>query len=460
MFMLWQSLTMFHCYLGTLWTAIAHAFTAVVGAGILALPWSVAQLGWILGPFVVVVFAIVTYYIASLLCDCYRTPDPVIGKRNYTYIHAVRELLGPKSELICGVLQYSILWGTMIGYTVTTAISIASVKRTTCFHDKGRNAKCGVSGNLYMLIYGAIEIFLSQCPNLEKVTILSVIASVTSFAYALIALCLTTAKLSSNHEFKGSLMVAMVGNTEATSERFWQAFQALGNIALAYTYCMLLLEIQDTLKSHPPENKVMKRASLYVVAGTALFYISLGCVGYAAFGNDVPGNVLSGFYEPFWLVDIANIAVIIHLIGAYQVYAQPVYAINEKWVGSRWPTSPFNKIHTIRFPCSRKGSLHLTINRLFLRTIFVIFTTAVAMMFPFFNAILGLLGSISFWPLTVYFPISMYIVQAKIQRGSYRWFGLQALGFVCLIVTVVSGIGSVAGMVEFLKKARLFHIEI
>ncbi|KAJ6693127.1 hypothetical protein OIU85_003940 [Salix viminalis] len=142
------------------------------------------------------------------------------------------------------------------------------------------------------------------------------------------------------------------------------------------------------------------------------------------------------------------------------VYAQPVYAINEKWVGSRWPTSPFNKIHTIRFPCSRKGSLHLTINRLFLRTIFVIFTTAVAMMFPFFNAILGLLGSISFWPLTVYFPISMYIVQAKIQRGSYRWFGLQALGFVCLIVTVVSGIGSVAGMVEFLKKARLFHIEI
>ncbi|KAG6752203.1 hypothetical protein POTOM_044424 [Populus tomentosa] len=144
----------------------------------------------------------------------------------------------------------------------------------------------------------------------------------------------------------------------------------------------------------------------------------------------------------------------------YMVYAQPVFAINEKWIGSRWPTSSFNKIYTIRFPCSRKGSLHLSMNRLFLRTIFVVITTAVAMMFPFFNAILGLLGSVSFWPLTVYFPISMYIVQAKIKRGSYHWFGLQALGFVCLIVTVVSGIGSVAGMVEFLKKARLFHIEM
>ncbi|KAJ4830526.1 Amino acid permease 8, partial [Turnera subulata] len=59
-----------------MWTATAHAFTAIVGSGILALPWSVAQLGWILGPFFLVLFAVITYYIAVLLCDCYRTPDP------------------------------------------------------------------------------------------------------------------------------------------------------------------------------------------------------------------------------------------------------------------------------------------------------------------------------------------------------------------------------------------------
>lgn len=73
------------------------------------------------------------------------------------------------------------------------------------------------------------------------------------------------------------------------------------------------------MKSHPPENKVMKRVTLYAIGGTALFYISVGCIGYAAFGNDVPGNVLAGFYQPFWLVDIANLSVIVHLIAAYQV---------------------------------------------------------------------------------------------------------------------------------------------
>jgi hypothetical protein len=46
-------------------------------------------------------------------------------------------------------------------------------------------------------------------------------------------------------------------------------------------------------------------------------------MGYAAFGADVPGNYLTGFYKPLWLVDIANLAVIIHLIVGYQVVCIP-----------------------------------------------------------------------------------------------------------------------------------------
>ncbi|KDP31629.1 hypothetical protein JCGZ_14854 [Jatropha curcas] len=234
---------------GTLATATAHAFTAIIGAGILALPWSVAQLGWIVGCFVLISFAIITYYTAILLCDCYRAPDPVHGRRNYTYIGAVRTLLGPKNELLCGIMQYTLLWGTMVGYTVTTAVCVATVKRTICFHAYGQKANCGVSGNLYMLVFGAIQILLSQCPNLEKVAFLSVVATVTSFAYALIALGLCTAKVCMDHQLKGSLVVA-VGNSkinEALSTKVWHSFQALGNIAVAYTFSMLLVEIQVLL---------------------------------------------------------------------------------------------------------------------------------------------------------------------------------------------------------------------
>lgn len=78
---------------------------------------------------------------------------------------------------------------------------------------------------------------------------------------------------------------------------------------------------QDTLKSSPPENQVMKKASLVGVATTTVFYMLCGTLGYAAFGNVAPGNFLTGFgfYEPYWLVDFANLCIVIHLVGAYQV---------------------------------------------------------------------------------------------------------------------------------------------
>ena len=73
-------------------TATAHIITAVIGSGVLSLAWAIAQLGWVVGPIVMVMFSVVTYYTSCLLVTCYR--DPVTGKRNSTYSAAVRNHLG------------------------------------------------------------------------------------------------------------------------------------------------------------------------------------------------------------------------------------------------------------------------------------------------------------------------------------------------------------------------------
>ncbi|CAM8937093.1 unnamed protein product [Rhodiola kirilowii] len=450
-----------HTRTGTLWSGTAHAITATIGSGILALPWSVAQLGWIVGPISLACFAVITYYTAILLCDCYRSPDPVTGTRNPTYMHAVRAFLGERSVFLCGVIQYSILWGTMIGYTITTAISIAGMRRSICHHQMGPDGHCDVNGNAYMLAFGAVQLILSQCPNLEKVTLLSIIAAVTSIGYSTVSLCLSIIKFSTDPKFGGSLAVGDTGKAAPSSTKVWNGFQALGNIAFAFTYAMLLLEIQDTLKPTPAENKVMKKVTLYSVSITATFYICLGCMGYLAFGGEAPGNILAGIYQPYWLVSIGHLCVIIHLIGAYPVFAQPIFAVNENWLASRWPKSGFfNSVHSLKLPCSTNCRFQFTLCKLLIRPAFVIVTTALAMMFPFFNAILGLLGAISFWPLTVYFPVSMYIVQANIKKGSGLWIFLQTLSGVCLVVTLIAGIGSIADMSEELRHAKLMHIAL
>lgn len=81
---------------GTVWTASSHVITAVIGSGVLALSWSLAQLGWIAGLLVLLTFAFVTYFTAVLLADSYRYIHPITGlsMRNYNYMQAVRTHLG------------------------------------------------------------------------------------------------------------------------------------------------------------------------------------------------------------------------------------------------------------------------------------------------------------------------------------------------------------------------------
>uniref|UniRef100_M4DTX4 Amino acid transporter transmembrane domain-containing protein n=1 Tax=Brassica campestris TaxID=3711 RepID=M4DTX4_BRACM len=340
---------------GTFLTASAHIITAVIGSGVLSLAWALAQLGWVAGTMILVIFAIITYYTSTLLADCYRAPDPITGTRNYTYMGVVRAYLG-------GKVGKTTLTGTVIGVDVSA------------------------------------------------------------------------------------------------SDKVWKAFQAVGDIAFSYAYTTILIEIQDTLRSSPPENKVMKKASLIGVSTTTVFYLLCGCIGYAAFGNLSPGDFLTdfGFYEPFWLVIFANVCIAVHLVGAYQVYVQPFFQFVESKCNKKWPESNFiNKEYSLKIPLL--GKFRVNFFRLVWRTNYVILTTFIAMIFPFFNSILGLLGALAFWPLTVYFPVAMHIAQTKVKKYSGRWLALNLLVLVCLIVSALAAVGSIVGLINNVKKYKPFE---
>ncbi|KAG0623261.1 hypothetical protein M758_3G160400 [Ceratodon purpureus] len=359
---------------GSFWTASAHVITAVIGSGVLSLAWSIAQMGWVAGPVVLLLFAFVTYYTSSLLADCYRHPDPVTGKRNYTYMDAVKANLGPRQVLLCGVVQYANLLGTSIGYTITAASSMVAITRSDCFHHKGTKGPCHASNVPYMSMFGFAQIILSQIPEFGELWFLSVLAAVMSFLYSTIGLGLGIAKAVEPHHDHGTVTGIAVGDPSlgyvTLNNKIWGICSALGNIAFAYSFSMILIEIQDTLKSSPPENKTMKRASLFGIITTTVFYMSVGCAGYAAFGDNAPGNLLTGFgfYNPYWLVNLGNACVVVHLIGAYQVYTQPLFAFFENTLSSRWPKSKFiHKEYFLKVPWGEP--LHFNLFRLVWRTI-------------------------------------------------------------------------------------------
>ncbi|KAJ7946188.1 Amino acid permease [Quillaja saponaria] len=231
---------------GTWITASAHIVTAVIGSGVLSLGWAVAQFGWIAGPIALLIFSSIT---------CFTWPS---------------------KGLIASIRMAMML--VVIHQIIT-----------------------------FKIIFGVIQIILSQIPNFQELSWLSVLAAIMSFGYSLIALGLSIAKVAAGDPVRTSLTGVTIGVDVTSSQKMWNSFQAIGDIAFSYAFSLVLIEIQDTLKSSPPENQMMK--------------MSCGILGYAAFGNAAPENFLTGFgfYEPFWLVDVANLFVVIHLVGAYQV---------------------------------------------------------------------------------------------------------------------------------------------
>ncbi|XP_009604405.1 amino acid permease 4-like [Nicotiana tomentosiformis] len=448
---------------GTFWTATSHIITAVIGSGVLSLAWAIGQLGWVAGPAVMILFAFVILYTSNLLSQCYRTGDPANGPRNHTYMEAVKGILGGKKVKVCGLIQYLNLFGVAIGYTIAASVSMLAIKRSNCFHKSHRRDPCHMSSNGYMIAFGVIEILFSQIPDFDQVWWLSIVAAIMSFTYSTVGLVLGIAKVAENKSFKGSLTGISIGTvtyvgTVTSTQKLWRSLQALGAIAFAYSFSIILIEIQDTIKSPPAEHKTMKKASMLSIGITTIFYLLCGCMGYAAFGDDAPGNLLTGFgfFDPYWLLDIANAAIVIHLIGAYQVYCQPLFAFVEKWSAKKWSNSNFvTAEHGIRIPLF--GVYQLNFFRVIWRTIFVILTTIIAMLLPFFNDVVGLLGALGFWPLTVYFPIEMYIKQKKIGRWTNQWIGLQMLSAACLFVSIAAAVGSIAGVVLDLKTYKPFN---
>ncbi|CAM0904070.1 unnamed protein product [Alopecurus aequalis] len=447
---------------GTAWTASAHIITTVLGSGVLSLAYAVAQLGWVGGPGIMTLFAAVIYYTSTLLADCYRSGDPVSGPRNRTYMAAVQATLGGAKVKLCGAIQFANLFGIGIGITIAASASMLAIKRANCFHEEGHKSACNSSISPYIAIYGIMEIAFSQIPGLDSMWWLSTLATVMSFTYSTIGISLGIVQIIANGGIQGSLTGVPVGvsaaGTVTTMQKLWHGLQAFGNIAFAYGFSIVLLEIQDTLKAaSPSEAKVMKKATAVSVTATTIIYLLCGCIGYAAFGDGAPDNLLTGFgfYEPFWLLDVANAAVAVHLVGTYQVISQPIFAYVELRAAAAWPDSAFVATKEVRlWPTPLRVAVCPI--RLTWRTAYVCVTTAVSMLMPFFGSVVGLIGAISFWPLTVYFPVEMYMAQHRVPRGSTRWIVLQALSVVCLLVSIVAAAGSMADVMAEFKRHNPF----
>lgn len=312
---------------GNTLTASAHIITAVIGAGVLSLPYSMASLGWIGGPICFILFAGITLYTAQLLADLYI----VDGKRMRTYTMMVETVMGRPGKIAIGIVQQFNLVLTALAYTITAAQSMQLLAKSACGAEAVAAGDCFDSFWKMAVIFGALQIIMSFGGSLERYWWASMIGAVMSFGYAIIALVLSWVYFDTKGTIQGIQL-------ETSSETAWNVLNSIGAILFAYSFSFILLEIQDTL--HTPKGMKhgpiipMKRAVNICVSIMTSFYISIAVFGYLSQGNEVKPYILDSFPDaPAWVIDTANAMVLVHMIPAYQVWSQPHF----EWVESEFP---------------------------------------------------------------------------------------------------------------------------
>ena len=106
-----------------------------------------------------------------------------------------------------------------------------------------------------------------------------------------------------------------------TSGRVFAFLSALGDVAFAYAGHNVVLVIQATIPSTPekPSKAPMWKGVIFAYMAVALCYFPIAVIGYWMFGNSVADNILITLEKSRWLIAAANMFIVIHVIGSYQV---------------------------------------------------------------------------------------------------------------------------------------------
>jgi hypothetical protein len=233
------------------------------------------------------------------------------------------------------------------------------------------------------------------------------------------------------------------------------ALNALGVMIFTYGGHNTSLEVQSAHLVPPPSTiPAMTRGVNVSFLITAIACLWTAATGYAAFGATVGDNILttisnaamgasltggsapSSASSPATLVAVrvaimvAQFAIFAHVIAAYNVYAQVLWASVERLMAERWrqwrakacpppaavaaaPAAPAAVEKRRRAAPALPPAASAMLSRAPLRLLYVVVVLAVALAIPFFGAVAGIVGALCVTPTTFVLPYALEIIRHR-----------------------------------------------
>lgn len=224
--------------------------------------------------------------------------------------------------------------------------------------------------------------------------------------------------------------------------------------------------LQATLAKPPSPYTEMMKGILLAYVLIIFAYFGVSAAGFATYGNTVNPDILLSISQPQWLVKIANLMVVVHVAASFQVtplehvavvwrlpdnihvedpagctcievstlvlqlFAHPVYEAAEGFLTR----------HLFRRGDDDEAPFLL---RLAFRTLYCGFCAGITIVLPFFNDVIGLVGSAGFVPMSFIFPCLFYILTRRYRAPWEMWLNV---GIICVMGT--------AGLLAVMASAR------
>ncbi|RYR54513.1 hypothetical protein Ahy_A06g029807 isoform A [Arachis hypogaea] len=305
------------------WYSAFHNVTAMVGAGVLSLPYAMGP-----GVTVLILSWIITLYTLWQMVEMH---EMVPGRRFDRYHELGQYAFGEKLGLYIVVPQQLVVEiGVNIVYMITGGKSLQKFHKTVC------SSSCKhIKLTFFIMIFASVHFVLSHLPTFNSITLVSLAAAIMSLSYS------TIAWGASIHN--GVIEDVQYGyKSKSKAGTTFNFLSALGDVAFAYAGHNVVMEIQATIPSTPdkPSKAPMWKGVIVAYIVVAFCYFPVALIGYWIFGNSVEDDIFFSLHKPNWLIAMANMFVVIHVIGSYQVYAMPVFDMIETLMVKKFNFQP------------------------------------------------------------------------------------------------------------------------
>mmetsp|Transcript_42589 Transcript_42589/g.79832 ORF Transcript_42589/g.79832 Transcript_42589/m.79832 type:complete len:457 (+) Transcript_42589:297-1667(+) len=395
---------------------------AVVGLGIMALPSSIAKLGWVPGLGALVLLFAVNMYTGLIL---WRLRVAIPGGVSYTHLGA--ELMGNAGQACCRAVSLTQLFMLEAEYLLVNTQSLATLFPSVQL--------CQPTWGLVM---GALLLPLVQIRTLHHVSFLSA----ASGAAVLLVLLICMREMLWGQGGSTEESRSQVTTTHwATGAGVVDSFHALASIVFACGSHFVYLEVMGEMKNVLQFPAAMNLAGVFVLGS----YVAISAAGYGAYGEGVRAYAVD-VLPPGPARQAASLLMLLHTMVSYILMSQILCTSLLQLSSLRIYKSP-------KSPASASREDWLLVSALVLMASFL-----VANVVPFFEDLTVIIGSLIGAPICFGIPATFLLrahSQGKMSITRCEQLFLCGL-LVFTLLLIVLGLNS--GLVSLARKWDTFGL--